>query len=71
MVHDFGWKATKERKHPVAEASFDLTLPSAEQAASRVAALCAGKVSDGEARWNARWELRKTRAPSVPVRLEG
>jgi hypothetical protein len=63
VVHDFGWKATNERKHPVAEASFDLALPSAKQAASRVTALCEVKESEKEASWDASWELRKLGHP--------
>ena len=46
VAHDFSWKATPERKHPWAHASFTLVLPTPEQARNMVAQACAQGIAE-------------------------
>lgn len=62
IYHDFGWLVTADRPLPIASGTFELGLPSREEAAARVARLCAPPKSPAdEARQ--RGQLRLLRHP--------
>ncbi len=55
VVHDFGWSATDDKPHPVAEARFGIALPTAAQADELVRSIAAaGEVPDKFDAWAGR-----------------
>lgn len=54
--HDLGWIVDEARPHPVAKASIEITMPTAEEIAARVRDLCSG----GD-EWERRFQLDKLR----------
>ncbi|MDB6025752.1 MAG: hypothetical protein JWM68_1975 [Verrucomicrobiales bacterium] len=69
VVHDFGWTETKEKPFPVAEGKITLVLPTPEQAAERVKAICGKAAPLKENELGDSWHQTDFRYLSHPVFL--
>lgn len=69
IIHDFGWKATKDKPLPLAEAKITVILPLAEQALQRVNAVAMAQAPLKENQLGKSWHKTDFRFLNHPIFL--